>query len=748
MNTQDSTPIRKRSKKRVAKQSSKHYREESQLPEQQCVTPTKEHTANTSFSSPGSISLSALKITTPSQNNVNSSLNDYENHRNDLSSMSDSSFLTMSSSFNMPLIMMEDDQENVTNSSILLSQHTSLTQDFGNVALSNNDRLFPCNITGTITDNFEQECNDAPTSPIITFPSNQYSNLDIDEKEIFEEYFEKLTEIETRSRSNSYNSNKPSKKRKTYTLSRLKVLPVAIKHVILSFLPYLPLKFYLGLAFQSPQNKYLFATSIIQNSFGRYSDNPLRSHIFIPFLNVELVLSKEPFSEKSNNDIPQDIARSLSKEDFESICILYSPIFNHVRNLKITTIIENDSRITTPITSAEMQTFMNVLLEYKSKYSLFRTCLDFSSSPLVKKYLDINIISERKISLFSRLETLYFNVEAPESIFESDSQLLDPFIFQPIPSFDNITTHINLNKNFIPVPIILPHLKRFPKLKCIHTCLYFPDTIQSNGIDFTSMQLIQSLKICNISTKQLEILLSSTSQVKNLDLRGLTYSPLDMFMKTKNITQKLQHLSIQFSENDIVSDIEFSNFLKSNCIPSLRCLEIFEPENRSRARQECTLDGIRHNTSITKLSLVFFLHLGAKAAENLSNSRINSLTVANSFRNATHFSAFMEVLSNNSVIKRLHISTFFSSRLAFENFLKSNKICEKFIGEFDDKSKLLVLDINCLEELKTNVNLKVLKLLNFTFDVTDEEIERVLNNEIPQIDVTICRKAYVSSFSQ
>ncbi|KAL9654868.1 hypothetical protein ABK040_008660 [Willaertia magna] len=120
---------------------------------------------------------------------------------------------------------------------------------------------------------------------------------------------------------------------------------------------------------------------------------------------------------------------------------------------------------------------------------------------------------------------------------------------------------------------------------------------------------------------------------------------------------------------------------------------------------------------------------------------------SNCFKNATEFGSFMTILCENKTLQNLHISTYYSSPNAFEIFLQKNKNCKQFIAEFNDKSKLLILNVNCFLFLENNLNLKILKLINF--DLNDENL---FFNEIlwklNHIDIELKRDSFESSFSQ
>ncbi|KAL9654848.1 hypothetical protein ABK040_008640 [Willaertia magna] len=137
--------------------------------------------------------------------------------------------------------------------------------------------------------------------------------------------------------------------------------------------------------------------------------------------------------------------------------------------------------------------------------------------------------------------------------------------------------------------------------------------------------------------------------------------------------------------------------------------------------------------------------LTAITINNLQN--LTTLTIANCFKNATEFGSFMTILCENKTLQNLHISTYYSSPNAFEIFLQKNKNCKQFIAEFNDKSKLLILNVNCFLFLENNLNLKILKLINF--DLNDENL---FFNEIlwklNHIDIELKRDSFESSFSQ
>ncbi|KAF0984786.1 hypothetical protein FDP41_000685 [Naegleria fowleri] len=847
-----STPIRHRSKRKTPKTypsqlliesstapslfnpSSPTFFNDQKIQDGEEINPSTSQPQDTTLSSSStpntSLSLSALKInTTP--NSLKQQDNDEEVPSPPSSCVYDAVFGTVNSNtaaslvnthdfgnaywdgntnfmyndnFNMPLALSAEDEQMldpvVDDRIIVLSQilseqetidasmHTTLTQE-----LNENLNIYSQQKHERCPTPIEQSLQEqVPTSPILRMvnPFEYITN---------QTQTEQCSEVQdeeplSRSRSNSSASgkfNRPSKKQKTYTLTRLKELPIDIKHVILSFLPYLPMKFYLRLAFNR-LHQDMFSKQLIRNSFGRFAASTRRSCVFIPYLNVELIFTTEPFdplinstsniensqheelqsSQPSNVSNTTHHSQSITRSDMETLCMLYAPIFNHAKNLKISTVLtrggeEGFPRTTTSFNHVpssnmhdKLQMFMQVLHDFKVRYKLVKSCLEFSNSPFVKPFLSSipkhAFSSEKTSSLFSGLKSIYLNFDFPNSTNNDDtatddSSTQEPFMYEPNSTFDPLITNINLNQPFISVNKVIPHLHRFPKLRNFQTCLYFSDSLQESPMDMTPLCSIQRIHLCNISSKLLERLFyHSDNKIKTLILTGLSYSPLELLMSAKTpIMKNLRHLSLQFSENDLITDSKFSEFLASNCIPSLRSLEISEPQvENQRPRPECTLSGLSQNSSITKLSLVFFLHLGATAAYNLSASNITSLTVANSFSNATRFSAFMDGLAQNKVIKRLHISTHFSSRLAFENFLTNNKVCEKFIAEYDDRNRLLVLSIECLKQLKTNQALKVLKLLNFTFDTEDEVVEEVLANSIPQIDVAICRTSFASSFSQ
>ncbi|KAL9654849.1 hypothetical protein ABK040_008641 [Willaertia magna] len=126
---------------------------------------------------------------------------------------------------------------------------------------------------------------------------------------------------------------------------------------------------------------------------------------------------------------------------------------------------------------------------------------------------------------------------------------------------------------------------------------------------------------------------------------------------------------------------------------------------------------------------------------------LKKIIFTNCFKNATEFGSFMTILCENKTLQNLHISTYYSSPNAFEIFLQKNKNCKQFIAEFNDKSKLLILNVNCFLFLENNLNLKILKLINF--DLNDENL---FFNEIlwklNHIDIELKRDSFESSFSQ